>query len=358
MKRFGALWPELSGFPNLVRAMKKAARGKRHQPNVAAFLFDQERELCRLHEELADRTYRPGGYRTFEIVVPKPRLISAAPFRDRVVHHALCNVLEPIYERTFIHDSYANRRGKGTHAAVDRFTYYARRYAYVLKADVAKYFPSIDHDTLKAQLRRKIKDANVLWLAYRIIDHSNEQEQSLAVFAGDDLFTLLEHRRGLPLGNQTSQFFANIYLNGFDHFVKEQLRAPGYIRYVDDFVIFHDDKKWLADARQRCRAFLGGLRLRLHPRKAVIARVCDGTPFLGYRVFPDHRLLPKSNLKRLRGRIRLLQAGYRDGILGWDVIRRRMAGWLGHARQADTFQLRQRILADMVFQRRGIASTG
>jgi RNA-directed DNA polymerase len=145
MKRYGDLWQKLISFPNLVTALKKAARGKRHQPNVALFLFDQERQLCRLHEELGRRTYVPGPYRMFEIVIPKPRLISAAPFRDRVVHHALCNLIEPIYERTFIHDTYANRKGKGTHAAVDRFTQYARRFRHVFKADIAKYFPSIDH---------------------------------------------------------------------------------------------------------------------------------------------------------------------------------------------------------------------
>ena len=351
MKRAGNLWPELTSFGNLVKAMKKAARGKRHLPNVAAFLFDQERNLCDLHDELGSKTYQPGPYRTFTIVVPKPRLISAAPFRDRVVHHALCNVLEPIYEKTFIADTFANRKGKGTHAAIDRFIYYARRFPYVLKADIAKYFPSIDHEILKNLLRRKIKDRDVLWLADRIIDHSNEQEPSHALYAGDDLWTLAERRRGLPLGNQTSQFFANVYLNGFDHFVKEILRAPGYLRYVDDFVIFHEDKEWLAEARKRCRAYLAGLRLRLHARKATISRVCDGTRFLGYRVFPDYRLLPKDNLKRLRARIRLLQKGYRNGLANWEDIRRSVVGWMGHAEQANTFRLRRRILADMVFKR-------
>jgi len=221
------------------------------------------------------------------------------------------------------------------------------------------FLPStIDHEILKTLLRRKIKDADALWLIERIIDHSNAQEPTLALFAGDDLWTLAERRRGLPLGNQTSQFFANVYLNGFDHFVKEVLRAPAYLRYVDDFVIFADDKKCLAEARKRCRDFLAGVRLQLHPRKAVISRVGDGTRFLGFRVFPGYRLLPKDNLKRLRGRIRSLRKGYENGTLDWAAVRRRMVGWLAHARHANTFHLQERIFADMLFKRRSVASTG
>jgi RNA-directed DNA polymerase len=281
MKRVGNLWPGLISFANLVRALRRAARGKRSRPDVAAFLFDQERQLTRLACELQAGSYRPGPYRTFQILEPKPRLISAAPFRDRVVHHALCNILEPVFEKRFSADSFACRKNKGTHAAVDRFTHYARRHAYVFKGDIQKYFPSIDHGILKDALARKIKDKWVLNLASQIIDHSNLQEPTHALFTGDDLWTLTERRRGLPLGNQTSQFFANVFLDPFDHFVKETLRAPGYVRYVDDFVLFHGDKKWLAEARERCREHLAGLRLKLYSDKAVISRPADGTRFLG-----------------------------------------------------------------------------
>lgn len=139
-------------------------------------------------------------------------------------------------------------------------------------------------------------------------------------FADDDLFSPLERRRGLPLGNQTSQFFANVYLNRFDHFVKEVLRAPGYIRYVDDFVLFHADKSWLAWAKERCRDELAGLRLRLHEKKSAISRVTDGTPFLGYRVYADHRLLPRANVVRFKKRLKRLQAGYACYALNWGVL--------------------------------------
>src|SRR5262249_24241298 len=164
MKRHGNLWENVISFEALLRAAVQACKGKRYRPNVASFHFNLEHELSALHEELSTKTYRPGAYRTFLIYEPKLRQISAAPYRDRVVHHALVNVLEPIYERTFIHDSYDCRKGRGTHAAVDRCEQFARRFRYVLKADVQKFFPSLDHEILKSLVARKIKDRDVLWL--------------------------------------------------------------------------------------------------------------------------------------------------------------------------------------------------
>jgi len=180
MKRVGYIWDRLIGFENLLRAAETACKGKRLRPDVARFHFGLERELWRLHDELRTRTYRPGPYRTFVLCEPKPRLISAAPYRDRVVHHALTRVLEPLFERTFLPDSYACRKGRGTHAAVARCQHFARRFRYVLKADVQKFFPSLDHRVLKGLLVRKVKDPDVLWLAGRIIDHSNPQESATA----------------------------------------------------------------------------------------------------------------------------------------------------------------------------------
>ncbi len=351
MKRHGGLWNALTSFSNLVRAAEKARRGKSRLANVARFHYDLENQICKLQDELRDKTYQPGEYRTFQIFEPKLRMISAAPYRDRVVHHALCGILEFVFDPTFVFDSYACRRGKGTHAAVDRFTEFARRNRYVLKCDVQKFFPSVDHEMLKGLIARKIKDRDVLWLANRIIDGSNEQEPIFEWFAGDDLFTLTERRRGLPIGNQTSQFFANVFLNPFDHFVKQTLQARNYIRYVDDFVIFSDDKAWLADVRERCREFLASLRLRLHRRKSVISRVGDGTRFLGYRVFPDHRLLVRENVTRFRRRMRRLQKSFARGETRAEAIGRRVASWIGHAKHADTFHLRERLFERIIFRR-------
>ncbi len=351
MKRHGDLWNELTSYRNLLRSLQRAARGKRDLPNVTRFRFHQEVELHRLQDELRDHTYQPGAYRTFEIFEPKRRMISAAPFRDRVVHHALCAVLEPIFEPTFIPNSYACRVGKGTHAAVDRFQQFARTNQFVLKCDLSKFFPSIDHELLKATIARKIKDPGVLWLVAKLIDHSNPQEPILRWFPGDDLLTPSEHRRGLPIGNQTSQFFANVFLNPLDHFVTEELHAKCYVRYVDDFVILSNDRTWLAEARDRCRAFLQRLRLTLHPDKSVVSRTRDGTRYLGYRVFPGHRLLAKGNALRMRRRLRHWQRQFARGALSLEDVRRRLVSWLGHAGQADTHRLCEGLLGRTLFRR-------
>ena len=351
MKRHGHLWPELIAFANLHRAALKARRGKRDHPAVLRFHFHLERELWRLHDELARHTYRPGPYRTFTIHEPKERLISAAPYRDRVVHHALCNVLEPIYERRFIPDTYACRPGKGTHAAVRRCQEYARRYRYVLKADIRKFFPSIDHALLKALLARKIKDPDVLRLAGLILDHANPQEPVLQWFPGDDLFTPIERRRGLPIGNQTSQFFGNVYLDPLDHFLKDRLRVGGYIRYVDDFVALSDDTKHLDRIRAEASALLEGLRLVLHPEKSIIAPTRLGIGFLGYRVFPTHRTLAKANVRRFRRRLCRMQADFAAGSITLDRVRSRILSWIGHASQADIWRLRERLFDEHPFSR-------
>ena len=264
--------------------------------------------------------------------------------------------LEPLFEPSFIFDSYASRPGKGTHAAVDRFTEFARRHRFVLKCDIQKFFPSIDHQILQALVARRVKDRDVIWLVGRIVK-SWMTGAADEWFPGDDLLTPLGRLKGLPIGNQTSQFFANVYLNPFDHFVKETLRARSYCRYVDDFVIFDNDKQRLSEVRELCAEHLAGLRLRLHPRKCVVSRVQDGTPFLGFRVFPTHRLLGRANARRMRRRLRRLQAEYAAGAIGGTDVRRRLVGWIGHAGHADTFRLRTRLFSETTFSRRASSSS-
>ena len=351
MYRRRQLWSEVYSFEALCRAARKAERRKRSRRSTGRFAFFRELELLRLHEELRDQRYRPGGYRTFFVHEPKRRLISAAPFRDRVVHHALTSVLEPIFERSFVFDSYACRVGKGTHAAVRRCQEFAKRFPYVLKADIRKFFPSIDHAILKGLIRRKIKDWRVLWLSDLIIDHSNPQEPVLEWFPGDDLLSPAERRRGLPLGNQTSQFFANVYLDPLDHFVKETLRAKGYVRYVDDFLIFARTTAELRECQRRVAEFLVSLRLKVHRQKNVIMPTRCGITFLGYRVFPTHRLLAKSNLRRFRKRVRRMQRWFREGRIMLPEIRQRIMSWLGHARQANSTRLIRRLLREITFSK-------
>ncbi len=357
MQRVGYLWESLTSFENLLRAATKARRGKSGLASAAHFHFHLERELVQLQDALRSQTWRPGPFHEFEIYQPKRRIISAAPFRDRVVHHALCSVLEPIFEPTFIGDSYACRRGKGTHAALDRFQHFMQRYPFVLKCDVRKFFPSVDHQILKATVRRKIKDPHVLWLVDAIIDHSPERDGPTQWSAGDDLFTSLERRRGLPIGNQTSQFLANVFLNPFDHFVKETLRCRAYVRYCDDFVLGADDKGWLREALLRCRELLQSLRLQPHPDKSVIARSVDGIRFLGFRVFPDHRLLVSENALRMRRRLKTLSDQFADGEVAAAKVTERIRSWIAHAEHADTFRLRERVLGSVAFVRSPVAES-
>jgi len=344
----GTLFQRITSFPNLLQAARLASRGKRFRPNVAAFALDLESELHQLQHELISRSYRPGPYRTFLIHDKKPRFISAAPFRDRVVHHALCQVIESIFDRSFLYDSYACRKGKGTHAAVDRASCYARRFRYVLKCDVEKYFPSIDHAILLDLIAERIWDEGALWLTRTILEGSNPQPDALRYFPGDDLFAPFERRRGIPIGNQTSQFFANIYLDKLDHYAKETLRVPGYVRYVDDFLLFDDDKHRLHEHRAAIEDFLMRLRLRLHPRKCFVAPVATGFTFLGYRMFPTLRRLDAANVRRFKRRLRQYHQAVVEGRMSDSQRRDCIRSWIAHARHADTARLRRRILGGSV----------
>lgn len=336
---------------NLLRAARNAARGKRFRDNVLRFNERLGENLLKLKRELERRTYRPGSYRTFEIFEPKKRTISAAPFRDRVVHHALCNVIAPIFEATFIRDSYANRKDYGTHRALRRCVKFARESRYVLKCDVEKYFPSIDHAILKGLISRKIKCPDTLWLVDTVIDHSNEQEPRDIYFEGDDLFTPFERKRGLPIGNLTSQFFANIYLNGLDHFVKERLSVKGYVRYVDDFVLFGDDRDELSGARLEIEHLLRQLRLLIHPIKSQLFETKLGVDFVGYRILGDRVRVRNANLRRSRKRLRSLAARYSRGEVSVAEVTQRIRSWLAHLQHADTRRLTMDIFQNLRFVR-------
>lgn len=351
MKRYGNLWPQVIEFENLLLAARKAERGKRFRQNVLAFNYNRERELLTLHKALKAKTYQPGKYQVFQVYSPKPRLISAAPYRDRVVHHALCNIIQPIFERTFIFDSYANRLGFGTHRALRRFTHFARSSRYILQCDVRKYFPSIDLAILKSLIRRKIKCPDTLWLIDTIIDSSNPQKPSIEYFPGDNLLTPLQRRKGLPIGNLTSQFFANIYLNGFDHFVKESLKAPKYLRYVDDFALFSDDSRYLADARCAIEHYLATLRLKIHPIKSQLFETSIGANFVGFRVLPDRIRVRSDNLRRARHRLHCLQIDYTHNRISFERLTQSIQSWAAHLKHADTAHLRKDIFAELVFSK-------
>ena len=351
--RHDGLIGAIADFGNLLEAVRPAARGKRGKSSCARFLAEQERHLVRLCAELADGSWRPGRYRAFVVRDPKPRRVSAAPFRDRVVHHAVCRVVAPLFERGFVDESYANRKNKGTHAAVMRYERYRDRHPFALRCDIWRYFPSIDHEILKRGLRRRIACEGTLRLLDTIIDGSNAQEPVDLYFPGDDLFTPFERRRGLPIGNLTSQFFANVYLDPLDHWIKQVLGAPGYVRYVDDFAVFGDDMQQLAAWRQRIEGFLIGRRLLLHPRKTCILSSDQAAPFLGYVLLPDgRRRLDKRNVDRFAGRLRGMRQAWRDGRTELDAVEQRVGAWIAHARHANTWRLRASLFRGGMFDPR------
>lgn len=344
------LFDEIASFDNLLRAWRLARKAGRTAPGAAAFHYDLERGIVGLQMALRGSTYRPGGYRSFVVTEPKRRLVSAAPFRDRVVHHAVVGVLEPLFERRFVFDSYACRRGKGTHAAVERAHGFARRFRWCLRADVRRFFPSVDHGVLLDAVQRVVRCGKTLDLLATILDSGKDvlkAEAPAVLFPGDDLLALLRPK-GLPIGNLTSQFLANVFLDPVDHFVKEDLRIRGYVRYADDFRLFHDDRAALLAARRRLEARIATQRLLLHERKTQIAPCADGVPFLGFRLFPDgRRRLLGASVRRFRRRAKRLVDEVAAGETTPDAARTSVRSWLAHAKHANTFRLRAQILEEL-----------
>ena len=339
------MFDDLCSWDNLLLAYRRAARGKRGHDNVAAFEYTLEDNLLALQAELWSRTYQPGAYISFYIHEPKRRLISAAPFRDRVVHHALCNLITPIYERRFIADSYANRVGKGTHRALQRTQQFARRFPYVLQLDVQQFFPSIDHAILSDLLTAKLTDPGVRWLIGRILVSGAgvlQEAYDMVDFPDDDLFAR-QRPRGLPIGNLTSQFWANVYLDPLDHFITRRLRCPGYVRYVDDLLLFGPDKPTLWAWRAAVIERLARLRLTVHPG-AHPRPVTEGIPFLGFVTWPQRRRLKRRKGLYFRRRLRRLAAAYRTGAIPLAQLTGRVQGWINHVRFGNTVGLRKAVL--------------
>jgi len=344
------MYTELCSWENLLLAYRKASKGKRGHPNTAAFEFRLEENLLHLQADLLAQTYRPGGYSSFFIHEPKRRLISAAPFRDRVVHHALCNLMEPIFEKSFISDSYANRVGKGTHRAVNRAQEFARQYPYVIRFDLRQFFPSIDHQILLNILKRKISDPQVIWLIQQILSSGEgvlSEEYEMVYFPGDDLLAAVRPR-GLPIGNLTSQFWANVYLNGFDHFVKRRLGCRAYLRYVDDFLLFGESKAQLWEWKMAVVDRLQGLRLMVHAR-ACPGSVREGFPFLGFRIWPQIRRVKRGKTLHFARKLRSMAAQYASGKLDYSKMNASIQGWVNHVRYANTIGLRKAMLNKVIF---------
>ncbi|MFH1429134.1 MAG: reverse transcriptase/maturase family protein [Candidatus Margulisiibacteriota bacterium] len=348
MKNIRNIYSQIISKENLYQSAYMAAKGRRYRDTTADFYFNLENEINLLYEELVSKTYRHGKYRQFTIYEPKKRMIAAAPFRDRVVHHAVHDIIEPIIDKSFIYHSYACRKNKGTHKAVDKAQSFLRANEFCFHGDIKKYFPSIDHDILKKILRRRIEDEDLLWLLDEIIN------SAARIVASDEWrdFThhsplTTRHSNGLPIGNLTSQFFANLYLNELDYFIKFDLRERYYLRYMDDFLIFSNDKQKLLDIKKQINSFLKEtLSLTMHERKSQIYKTTHGIKFLGFRLFKTHRRLASDNVRRFRKRLKIFIYLFENGLMDIDEIRDSVRCWVAHSKYADTNKLRFNILKD------------
>ena len=315
-----------------------AARGRRYRDTTADFNFCLEEEIDHLHRELSTKSYRHGKYRLFTVYEPKERKIAAAPFRDRVIHHAVHDVIEPMIDRTFIYDSYACRNEKGTHKAVNRAQKFLRSNKFCFHGDIKKYFPSINHDILKRLLKMRIEDRDLLWLLDEIIDSAKQ------LVISDLQFT----EKGLPIGNLTSQFFANLCLNELDYFIKFDLRVRFYLRYMDDFLIFGNDKKGLLEIKEKIRDFLKErLDLDMHEGKSQVYKTKNGIKFLGFRIFKDYRRLASDNTRRFRKRLKKFAYLFANGKMPANEIFDSIRCWVAHSKYASTKKLRLNIWNDL-----------
>jgi len=322
------LYPEVYNISNLLLAWRKARKGKTKKEYVIEFEKSLVRNLFSLSEELKNQTYQPVSLVTFILRDPKTRKISKSAFRDRIVHHALVRIIGPIFDKSFIYDSCANRIGKGTLFALKRFENFQRKVThnfskqvFYFRADIKHYFQEVDRDRLLNIIRKKISCEKTLNLINLILNN----------FKGE---------KGMPLGNLTSQFFANVYLNELDYFVKHGLRAKYYIRYVDDFVILHSSKEQLKIWKSEIDKFLKEkLCLELHPDKSKIAPLSKGIDFVGFRNFYYFRLLRKRSIRKMLFKI----GQYRNGMISKSNLLESFQGWNAYAKWADSLELRRKI---------------
>ena len=338
MRKIKGIYPEIIAKDNLYRSAYMASRGRRYRDSVADFNFSLEKEIETLHGELLDKSYRHGKYRVFTIYDPKERNIAAAPFRDRVVHHAVHDIIEPILDETFIYHSYACRKNRGSHKAVDIAQEFLRLNAFCFHGDIKKYFFSIDHGILKGIINSRIEDKDLLWLINEIIDSAKQ------LAAGEAQFTT----KGLPIGNLTSQFFANLYLNELDYFVKFDLKIKFYLRYMDDVMIFGNDKAGLIEVKAKIRGFLKErLRLDIQEAKSQIYKNKNGVKFLGFRLFKNHRRIASSNVRRFKKRLKNFGYLLENKLIDKNKICDSVRCWAAHSSYADTNGLRLNIYENL-----------
>ena len=344
MKTYNNLYKKLYSYENILSSFNKAKKGKSKKDYVIRFESDLQRNLENLQNDLINKTYFPSSMKKFIIRDPKTRIINASIFRDRIVHHAIINILDPIYEKIFIYDSFASRKKKGSQEAIKRFEFFMRKVSsngkivknglnnnsirgYVLKADFRHYFDSVNHEILINILRKKINDEDLIWLIKIVLDNFEISEGT-----------------GMPLGNYTSQFLANVYLNELDYYIKHVLKAKYYIRYVDDFVILHKNKKRLEYFLNHINNFLPCLKIKLHPDKTEILPLRNGITFLGYRIFYHCRLLRRRNIKHFLKKLEKNISLFKNKEISKEQLESRINGWMGYAKFGNTFNFKEKVV--------------
>lgn len=334
MKRHGNLYEKIASRENILLAYQKARQGKGRRRDVRRFESDLENNIYKIQTLLTTMQYQPSAYQVKTIYEPKRREIFIVPFApDRIIHHALMNILEPIWDGIFIDDSYACRRGYGLHAGSRRVMEFIRkigRDGYCLKMDISKFYPSIDHDIMFTIIQKKIKCRDTLDLIQKII---------YSIPGG----------KNIPIGNYTSQWFGNLYLNEVDYFLKHQRRVKYYVRYCDDFIVLHRDKHFLRELKAEIGGFLSE-RLRLKFSKAEVFPIRHGIDFLGYRHFYNYVLLRKSTSKRIRKRLVQIFEKYQNGQVAKEVFRSVVASVDGWMQWANSYHLRRAAEIDFLHE--------
>jgi retron-type reverse transcriptase len=341
MNTVNGLWEQVIDFGNVYRAYRAAAKGKRYRQESLEFKQNLEDNLCTITNELVWDMYKPSEMRQFWIVDPKKRLISAPAFRDRVVHHALVQIIEPIFEQRFISESFACRVGRGTHAAMQHMVYCVRQakrqwgHYWVLKGDVHRFFPSIHQDTLQHIINRTIRDKKILNLIGILIRAYESPEQD---------------GRGIPIGALTSQLFANIYLNPLDHYIKEGCQVTYYARYMDDFVIVHKEKSVLQGLLCNIEDYLHDeLKVNLNPKTGIFPGK-QGIDFCGYRVWPTHVLPRKRTVKRAKKRLKKMAVKYKTNPAILEHAKASLKSFLGYMKHCSGRRTTQSLLKATAFK--------
>ena len=339
MSTLNHIFPAITDLDNLLASYRVVLRGKRGSSTATEIDCHLMSVLLKLQRDLQNQTYTPQPYYSQYIYEPKRRYIQAPAFRDRIVHHAIHNIMMPFYDRHFINHSYACRVGKGTHQAmrtVQRILHtHKKQTLYTCKIDISKYFASINHTRLKTLIRQKVEDPRLLWLLDSIIDSTDSGSEHDHLFPPDSPYHT-KGRRGIPIGNLTSQLFANIYLHHADKYAKHQLKIRLYVRYMDDILLFHTDKSQLQLWQQQLTDFLSTeLYLTVNPRKVRLYPVRVGVDFVGYVIHSPHVRLRGSSVRRFKKKYREQLRAVRDGRLPVEKMRESFTAWSAHAMHAN-----------------------